>query len=528
MMFQSNRDKFLQQQQSGESLKLTTTSRERELFDRPNTGLDFTNVYEDIPVDASGRNCPPPLDHFYSIDLGDVIQRNINLARYSKPTPVQRYAIPIIMAGRHLMACAQTGSGKTAAFICPTISSLLLEGPPEPLNDPSGAPSRKSHPRVLVLAPTRELAVQIYEDARRFSHGSPLHPVVVYGGTEIRGQLRELEQGCDILVATPGRLVDLIDRAKVTLRHIKWLILDEADRMLDMGFEPQVRRIVEQEDMPQVSERQTLMFSATFPKEIRHLAQDFLENYIFLRVGRVGSTAENIVQQIEFTEEHEKRSKLLDVLAQYDGLSIIFVETKRSADSLEDFLCSRGYPAISIHGDRTQSEREHALHSFRTKRTPFLVATDVAARGLDIDVGHVINFDMPNDIDSYVHRIGRTGRAGKRGVATSLLNAKNRNVIPDLLDLLAEANQDVPEWLERMNRQPSHASSRGGRGGSRGGGGGYGNRGWGGNGYHSSGYGSSSNGYGPRKTYDPRGNNSNNSNTNNTTHDSYSYNAWDD
>jgi ATP-dependent RNA helicase DDX3X len=445
-----------------------------ELFSQPSSGINF-EAYEDIPVDASGHDCPSPLDDFYTLDLGDVIFRNIQLARYKKPTPVQRHAIPIVLCGRDLMACAQTGSGKTAAFLFPTISCLLYDGAPAPQEDYGIGYRRKAAPRILVIAPTRELASQIFDEARKFSYGSPVRPVVVYGGAEIRQQLRELELGCDVLVATPGRLVDLLERAKVTLSQVRYLILDEADRMLDMGFEPQVRRIVEQEDMPDMDYRQTLMFSATFPKEIQRLAADFLNNYIFLRVGRVGSTTENITQKIMYADEHEKRNILLDLLQSIDGLTLVFVETKRAADSIEDYLCQNGFSAISIHGDRTQAEREYALRSFRDKSTPYLVATDVASRGLDIpDVMHVVNYDMPNDIDSYVHRIGRTARAGRTGIASTFINEKNRNVLRDLMDLLLETNQEVPQWFENMMRSGSGPKSRGRGGPSRGGRMGYG------------------------------------------------------
>jgi superfamily II DNA/RNA helicase len=262
---------------------------------------------------------------------------------------------------------------------------------------------------------------------------------VAYGGADIREQMRDLERGVDILVATPGRLVDLIERGRISLSRCVFMVLDEADRMLDMGFEPQIRRIVEGEDMPshRNGNRQTMMFSATFPKEIQRLAADFLYDYIFLAVGRVGSTHENITQRVEYVDDHIKRDVLCRLLRELPGLTLVFVETKRNADAIEDFLCRDGFPATSIHGDRTQREREDALSSFRAGRTPILVATDVAARGLDIpNVIHVINFDMPKDIDDYVHRIGRTGRAGNTGHATAFVNDRNYNICRDLMNTL--------------------------------------------------------------------------------------------
>ncbi|CAI9761126.1 unnamed protein product [Fraxinus pennsylvanica] len=385
---------------------------ERAFEEQENSGINF-DAYEDIPVETTGDNVPLPVNAFAEIDLGEALNLNIRRCKYVKPTPVQRHAIPISIAGRDLMACAQTGSGKTAAFCFPIISGIM-RGHFQPR--PRGV--RTVFPLALVLSPTRELSMQIHDEARKFSYQTGVRVVVAYGGAPINQQLRELEKGVDILVATPGRLVDLLERAKVSLQMIRYLALDEADRMLDMGFEPQIRKIVEQMDMPPRGERQTMLFSATFPKEIQRLASDFLSNYIFLTVGRVGSSTDLIVQRVEFVHGNDKTSYLMDLLhaQRADGvygkqaLTLVFVETKKGADSLEHWLCVKGFPATTIHGDRTQQERELALRSFKSGNTPILVATDVAARGLDIPhVAHVINFDLPNDIDDYVHRIGRTG-----------------------------------------------------------------------------------------------------------------------
>ena len=294
------------------------------------------------------------------------------------------------MGGRDLMACAQTGSGKTGGFLFPILAQAFKNGPSPPPATAQGGygRQRKAYPTSLVLAPTRELVSQIFDEARKFAYRSWVRPCVVYGGADIGSQLRQIERGCDLLVATHGRLVDLIERGRISLASIKYLVLDEADRMLDMGFEPQIRRIVEGEDMPPTAARQTLMFSATFPRDIQMLARDFLKDYIFLSVGRVGSTSENITQKIEYVEDVDKRSVLLDILHTHGaGLTLIFVETKRMADSLSDFLINQGFPATSIHGDRTQREREKALEMFRNGRCPILVATAVAARGLDIPNG---------------------------------------------------------------------------------------------------------------------------------------------
>ncbi|KAJ3122097.1 DEAD-box ATP-dependent RNA helicase [Nowakowskiella sp. JEL0407] len=422
-----------------------------------NSGINFTK-YDEIPVEATGENVPKPIIDFVSSDLDPLIKSNVAMAKYSHPTPVQRYSVPIVTCGRDLMACAQTGSGKTAAFLLPILSQNCKYGAP----NRDSLDSRKAYPTTLILAPTRELALQIYEEAKKFSYRSWVRPCVAYGGQPTGDQLRDMERGCQLLVATPGRLSDLIERGRVSLSRVRYLVLDEADRMLDMGFEPQIRAIVEHENMAPPSERQTLMFSATFPRDIQMLARDFLKDYVFLTVGRVGSTSENITQKVEYVDEDEKRSKLLELLhsdpnVQKTGqpsLTLVFVGTKRDCDVLCEFLCRQNFAATSIHGDRTQKEREYALQCFKLGKAPVLVATAVAARGLDIpNVSHVINFDLPNEIDDYVHRIGRTGRAGNFGRATAFFNVdKDRAILKDLLEILKEAHQEVPEWLEKCYR----------------------------------------------------------------------------
>uniref|UniRef100_A0A0K8TQY4 RNA helicase n=1 Tax=Tabanus bromius TaxID=304241 RepID=A0A0K8TQY4_TABBR len=456
-------------------LQARDESLEQELFGTDNTGINFSK-YEDIPVEATGTQVPDHITSFDEVKLTEIISNNIALARYDKPTPVQKYAIPIIIGGRDLMACAQTGSGKTAAFLVPILNRMYELG----FNNPRPY-RRKPYPLGLILAPTRELATQIYEEARKFAYRSRMRPVVLYGGSNTSEQIQELNRGCHLVVATPGRLEDLINRGKVGLDNIKFLVLDEADRMLDMGFEPQIRRIVEECNMPPTGERQTLMFSATFPKTIQELAGAFLHNYVFLSVGRVGSTSENITQTIIWVSEIDKRSYLLDLLNQFscgadeytkEHLTLIFVETKKGADALEQFLHDLRFPVTSIHGDRSQKEREEALKCFRSGSCPILVATAVAARGLDIPhVKHVINFDLPTDFEEYIHRIGRTGRMGNLGVATSFYNEKNRNIASDLKSLLIEAKQNVPPFLENVSVQSSSHSSGKRMGPIRGGGG---------------------------------------------------------
>ena len=426
------------------------------------SGINFDN-YDDIPVEASGNNVPDPIEDFKSPPLEPLLLENIRLAKFVKPTPVQKYSIPIVTQGRDLMGCAQTGSGKTGGFLFPILSEMFLTGPTQDQTSSTQQQSsnndhnnhyysyysKKGLPRCIILSPTRELTTQIYQEAVKFTYRSWVKPCVVYGGAPIGLQMRDINSGCDLLVATPGRLNDLIERGKISLKNVKYLILDEADKMLDMGFEPQIRHIVEECDMPSVEKRQNLMFSATFPVDIQHLARDFLNDYIFLSVGRVGSTSENITQQILFVDDADKKSTLLDILLDSsDGLTLIFVETKRLADQLTDFLILQNFRSTAIHGDRTQIERERALNAFKSGVANILVATAVAARGLDIpNVTLVINFDLPTDIDDYVHRIGRTGRAGNTGVAVSFFNENNSNIVKDLVALLKETNQDVPNFL---------------------------------------------------------------------------------
>ena len=367
-----------------------------------------------------------------------------------------------------MMACAQTGSGKTAGFLFPVIAMLLKNGA---LEEPESTRGRATYISALVLAPTRELASQIYDEAQKFCYCTGIRPLCVYGGANIKQQQDQLDMGCDLLVATPGRLLDLIERGPVKLDIVRFLVLDEADRMLDMGFEPQIRRVVKEEGMP--TTRQTFMFSATFPVVIQRMASDFMKDYIFLAVGRVGAASKDVTQRIEWVEQSHKIDFVIEFLSRVpEGLVLVFVETRRSADQLEEILCREEFPASSIHGDKSQREREEALRLFKSGRHPILVATDVAARGLDIpNVTQVINFDMPSNVDDYVHRIGRTGRVGNVGHALSMFNDKNRNIGRELAELLIENEQECPSWLENMASGFGGGRGGGGRGGRGGRGG---------------------------------------------------------
>jgi len=443
----------------GNRREVYVEDREEDLFKEADDhiGINFEK-YNDIPVEASGEDCPKAIQTFDDCDLHDLVVRNIIRAKYKNPTPIQKFSIPVVLKGRDLMGCAQTGSGKTCAFLLPAITLILYNGKAE-------TERKVAYPSLVVLAPTRELAIQIYQESKKFCFKTGLVPQVVYGGDEIRDQIRSLQKGCDVLVATPGRLVDMITRGKVSLAGVRHLVLDEADRMLDMGFEDQIRQIVEKEDLPK--QRQTLMFSATFPIEIQKLAGDFLENYIFLTVGKLGSTNSFITQKVEYVEEEEKQELLVGMLKQVEGRTLVFVETKKAADQLEYFLYKSQFRVDSIHGDRTQQERLASLNAFKKGEIMVLVATSVAARGLDIDgVQHVINYDLPTDVESYVHRIGRTGRCGHTGLATSFFTEKNKNIMRDLYKVLVEAEQEVPSWMEKemsfQNKRDYYGSTGGG------------------------------------------------------------------
>ncbi|XP_053304033.1 probable ATP-dependent RNA helicase DDX4 [Spea bombifrons] len=348
------------------------------------------------------------------------------------------------------MACAQTGSGKTAAFLLPILAHMMNEG------ITASHFKELQEPEAIIVAPTRELINQIYLDARKFAYGTCVRPVVVYGGTQTGHSLRQIFQGCNILCATPGRLIDIINREKIGLSKVKYLVLDEADRMLDMGFAPDINKLIGSPGMPSKEERQTLMFSATFPKAIQSLAAELLKpDYLFVVVGQVGGACSDVEQTILEVGEFEKKNKLVDILQNIgNDRTMVFVKTKKKADYIATFLCQENIQTTSIHGDREQREREAALFDFRRGKCPVLVATSVAARGLDIEnVQHVINLDLPMEIDEYVHRIGRTGRCGNIGKAISFFDPKSSedtNIARSLVKVLADAHQEVPAFLEEI------------------------------------------------------------------------------
>ncbi|RZC35712.1 vasa RNA helicase [Asbolus verrucosus] len=393
---------------------------------------------------VTGKNVAPPISSFETSGLRAHLLENIAKSGYTKPTAIQKYSIPVILNGRDLMSCAQTGSGKTAAFLLPIIHNLLTN------KNPPNTENNCAQPVVVIMSPTRELAIQIWEQGKKFAYNSTVKVAVAYGGTSTNHQRGKILGGCHILVATPGRLKDFVNRGYVSFASLQYFVLDEADRMLDMGFLGDVEEMLSHQSMPATGERQTLMFSATFPEEIQQLAAKFLHDYIFLAVGIVGSASTDVEQDFFQVSQYDKRPKLLSILEETpNDRTLIFVETKRNADFLATFLSEHNIQSTSIHGDRYQSEREQALSDFKKGVRKVLVATGVAARGLDIkDVQHVINYDLPNSIDEYVHRIGRTGRVGNRGRATSFFDDHRDHALAgSLAKILSQAKQKIPEWL---------------------------------------------------------------------------------
>lgn len=381
---------------------------------------------------------------FNSLGLAAPLLQAVVDTGYTTPTPIQAQAIPIVLTGVDLMAGAQTGTGKTAAFTLPILNSLL------PLASTSTSPAK--HPvRALVLAPTRELAIQVEENVKTYAKNTAIRSLCVYGGVDIRKQTPELKTGVEVLVATPGRLLDHIEQKTVQLNQVRFLVLDEADRMLDMGFMPDLKRILAL--LPK--QRQTLMFSATFSKEIKKLSDEFLKNPVLIEVARSNATSENVAQKAYAVDQRSKETLLTQLLKEEaDKQVIVFTKTKLTANRLSRALVRDKIAADAIHGDKTQKERIAALDAFKAGTVKVLVATDVAARGLDIsDLPMVINYEIPSAPEDYVHRIGRTGRAGASGVAISLVSEDEEKYFKEIEKLIKKS-------IPREKAEVSHAKSR--------------------------------------------------------------------
>eukprot|EP00435_Cladocopium_sp_Y103_P049491 s442_g14.t4 len=427
---------------------------------------EFLDAQAKIPIETSWWfpevSPRPPFDElgesWNAAKLDDELLDALLHEGFVRPSASQRWAVPLLLAGKDVMVCSQTGSGKTLAYLVPLLQ-LLAQRPPQ------RRPPRPPRPGAVVLAPTRELASQIAAEAMALGRGGEMKVACIFGGVPYRSSKQELQQGADLLVATPGRLEDACQRGDVQLRGVRVAVLDEADRLLDLGFEDQIRLLLTRR-MPRTGEgRQTAMFSATFGTGVQHLAADFLDAYTFVAVGRVGSAAQTVQQRLLWVEENRKPKALLGTLLALEATSeasaVCFVNTKDAARLVEKKVRNWNFRCFSIHGDKKQAAREEALRHFRahvegTARASraslaVLVATDVAARGLDIpNMSCVIHYDLPRRIDDYVHRTGRTGRFGRRGVSLGFANAAQRGVSAELLRSLVEAGTKPPAWLLGM------------------------------------------------------------------------------
>ncbi|RSH86677.1 ATP-dependent RNA helicase dbp2 [Apiotrichum porosum] len=409
-----------------------------------------------------GNNVPRPITTFDEAGFPEYIMSEIRAMGFEAPSPIQCQSWPMALSGRDVVAIAETGSGKTISFALPAMVHINAQ----PLLSPGDGPI------VLILAPTRELAVQIQAECTKFGKSSRIRNTAVYGGAPKGAQIRDLQRGCEIVVATPGRLIDMIESGKTNLKRVTYLVMDEADRMLDMGFEPQIRKIVSQIR----PDRQTLLFSATWPKDVQRLAMDFLDDFFQVNIGSMDLTANhNVTQIVTVCTDYDKRGMLLkhlDQISRENAKVLIFVGTKRVADDLTKFLRQDGWPALAIHGDKQQAERDWVLAEFKSGRSPIMLATDVASRGLDVkDISYVINYDFSNNCEDYIHRIGRTGRAGRKGTSYTYFTTENSKQARELVGILRESKSEVPRELEEMGSYGGRGGGGGRFGGGRGRGG---------------------------------------------------------
>lgn len=359
---------------------------------------------------------------FKDLDIIEPIQRALEEEGYKSPTPIQEKSIPHLLEGRDLLGCAQTGTGKTASFAIPILQNIYNEG------------KSKKNIKAIILAPTRELAIQIGENFKTYSKHTNIKRLVIFGGVSQNPQTEALKKGVDVLIATPGRMIDLYNQKFINLDNVKYFVLDEADSMLDMGMIHDVKRIIKY--LPKV--RQNIFFSATMPKEISKLADSIFNNPVKVEVAPVSSTTETIKQSIYFVSSRKKKSLLIDLLKDKSMESVlVFSRTKHGANKITKDLVNASITAEAIHGNKSQNARQLALNNFKEKKTRVLVATDIAARGIDIDeLSHVINFDLPEVAETYVHRIGRTGRAGKSGTAIAFCSIEERNLYNSIEKLI--------------------------------------------------------------------------------------------
>jgi len=419
---------------------------------------DWRIFKEDFNISLKGGRLPLPIRNWEEADLPKSLFKAIQKIGYTKPSPIQMASIPIGLSGRDVIGVAETGSGKTCAFVVPMLAYIRKQPPLDETNEAEG-------PYALVMAPTRELTQQIEEETVKFAHYMDYRVVSVVGGQSIEEQGFKLRRGCEVVIATPGRLLDCLESRYTVLNQCNYVVLDEADRMIDMGFEPQVMGVLDampssnlkpmEEDAALDANkvyRTTYMFSATMPPTVERLARKYMRNPAVVNIGNAGKAADLITQHVLMCKENQKAQMLEDFMRRKPEAEtvIVFVNAKKQCDYVNQLLSSMGQSSTVLHGGKTQDQREASLKGFKDGTYKVLVATDVAGRGIDIpDVAHVLNYAMPTDISQYTHRIGRTGRAGKKGTATTFLTHDDTGVFFDLKQFLTNANQTVPSELAR-------------------------------------------------------------------------------
>ena len=427
------------------SEKISIYLNDKEIFSQENDKLNNSNNHIT----------------FNDLKLNPLVKKNLTKMKYNQMTPIQKYLIPYVLNEKDCLGCAQTGSGKTVAFLTPIISLMIEKGTPkndkEYLQTNTNYTLSCSYPVLLILVPTRELVEQIFKEARKICHRTGIVVCKCYGGVPLDSQIWDLKQGCDIVIGTPGRIIELIEKRFLYLNLIRYLIIDESDRMLDMGFEAQMNEIILNKNMTEKNKRLNLMFSATITKHVSNLSKKYMNNDCYLITtsksicdkNNIYNTNSNVEQIIYYVEDKDKIGKLHEIFQEIQGNVIIFMETKKSVDNLENFLSKRNYNVLGIHGDKPQNLRKEAITLFSSGDVPILIATDVASRGLDFpNVSYVFNYDLPKNIEDYIHRIGRTGRVGNKGKAISFYNEKNNIIAENLVIELKKSGANVPDFLK--------------------------------------------------------------------------------
>ncbi|XP_017223290.1 DEAD-box ATP-dependent RNA helicase 35 isoform X1 [Daucus carota subsp. sativus] len=397
---------------------------------------------------VDGEDTPPPIKNFKDMRFPEPILKKLAQKGIVQPTPIQVQGLPVILSGRDMIGIAFTGSGKTLVFVLPLIMMAVQEELMMPIAPGEG-------PFGLIVCPSRELARQTYDVVEEFltsmrEYNYPeIRPLLCIGGIDMRSQLEVVKKGVHIVVATPGRLKDMLAKKKMNLDNCRYLTLDEADRLVDLGFEDDIREVFDHFK----AQRQTLLFSATMPTKIQNFARSALVKPVTVNVGRAGAANLDVIQEVEYVKQEAKIVYLLECLQKTPPPVLIFCENKADVDDIHEYLLLKGVEAVSIHGGKDQEEREYAISSFKACKKDVLVATDVASKGLDFpDIQHVINYDMPAEIENYVHRIGRTGRCGKTGIATTFINKnQSETTLLDLKHLLQEAKQRIPPVLAELS-----------------------------------------------------------------------------